>query len=160
MFNPKGNTMGLFHRLARFHHHHRGHHDHHHHHHEGDEASRIEHIADRVASRLDLNEAQQAKFVALLEAVQVQRAALKSPDLVKDLAGLVKGERFDREAANAWVAQRLLSLQTGAPSVLTALGDFYDALDTEQQQVLRFMLRMGGRFGRGGRGTWRDRWAQ
>ncbi len=155
--------MGLFHRLARFHHH-RGHHHHDHHSHEGDDASRIEHITDRVASRLDLNEAQQAKFVTLLEAVQVQRAAIKSPDLMKDLAGLVKGERFDREAASAWVAQRLQSLQTGAPSVLTALGDFYDALDTEQQQVLRFMLRMGGRFGGGGRGGrgghWRDRWAQ
>ena len=153
--------MGLFHRLARMHHH-RGHHHSHNCHHEGDEASRVEHIADRVAGGLDLNEAQQAKLVTLLEAVQVQRAAIKSPDLVKDLAGLVKAERFDREAADAWIAQRLQAVQTGAPSVLTALGDFYDALDTEQQQALRFMLRMGGRFGRGGGGgggKWRRHWA-
>jgi len=152
--------MGLFHRLARFHHH-RGHH-HSRGHHEGDEASRIEHIADRVAGGLDLNEAQQEKFVALLETAQAQRAAIKSPDLIKDLAGLVKGERLDRDAANAWIAQRLQALQAGAPGVLTALADFYDALDAEQQQVLRFMLRMGGRFGRGGGGggKWRRHWAQ
>jgi hypothetical protein len=160
MFNPKGNPMGLFHRLAR--HHHRGHHHDHHHshcHHDGDEASRIEHITERAAAKLDLNEAQQQKFAALLEAVQAQRAAVKSPDLIKEISGLVQGERFDRDAAKAWIDQRLQSLQNGAPGVLAALADFYDALDKDQQQALRFMLRVRGGLG-GSWGRWGRRAAQ
>ncbi|MBV8379275.1 MAG: Spy/CpxP family protein refolding chaperone [Paucibacter sp.] len=136
--------MGLFHRFARmhghFHHHHHGHHGH-------DEGSRLEHMAEHVAARLDLDDAQQDKLTDLLEALWAQRAAVKSPDLVKDLAGVIQGERLDRDAARALAEQRIAALQAGVTPVLDALGGFYDSLDAEQQQAVRFMLRMRGRFG-------------
>lgn len=146
--------MSFFHRFA-FSRHHDHHHGHWHGHahcgpgdsHFGDEASRIERIAGKITGRLDLNETQQERLVGLLECLQQQRQAIKNVDLAKDIGALIGGERLDREAAKAWVEQRIQSLQTASPVVLTALADFYDALDAEQQQVLRFLLRMRGRFG-------------
>jgi len=143
--------MGLFHRFARMHghlHHHfsgHGHHGYHGHH--GDEGAYVDHVVDRVASRLDLDEGQQDKLANLLEVLWAQRAAVKSPDLIKDLAAVIQGERLDRDAARAWADQRVAALQAGVTPVLDALGEFYDALDAEQQQAVRFMLRMRGRFG-------------
>ena len=147
--------MGFFHRFARmhghFHHHFGGHHGHHGHH--GHEGSHLEHIADRIAGRLDLDEGQQDKLADLLEAVWAQRAAVKSPDLVGELASVIQGERLDRDAARALADQRIAALQAGVTPVVDALGTFYDALDAEQQQAVGFMLRMRGRFGgRFGRG--------
>jgi Spy/CpxP family protein refolding chaperone len=146
--------MSFFHRFSRHHEHHARHHCGRHGH---DDASHIEHLADRISGRLDLNEAQQDKLVSLLESLQAQRAAIRNVDFAKDLGAMIQGERIDRAAAQAWIDQRMQSLQTAAPTVLGALADFYDALDTEQQQALRFMLRMrggwarrfAGRFGRG-----------
>jgi len=145
--------MGLFHRFAR---HHGHHHSHHHCDRDGRDAgagSHAEHVAERISGRLDLNDEQHDKLAVLLEEVWAQRAAIKSPDLVEQLGGLIQGERLDRDAARAWVDQRIAAVQAGSGPVLAALGDFYDSLDAEQQQVLRFMLRMrgreGGRWGRG-----------
>ncbi len=145
-----------FFRFLRHHHDRRhAHHGHHHHRdhfgHGGsgfDEASRIEYMADKVSSRLDLNEAQQQRLHALLSCLQEQRTNIKSGDIAKEVGAMIQGETFARDAAKTWIDQRLQALQTAAPIVLTALADFYDSLDTEQQQALRFLLRMRGRFGR------------
>ncbi len=151
--------MSFFRFLRHHHDRHHGHHGHHHHDHFGhggpgfDEASRIEYMADKVSSRLDLNDEQQQRLHALLTCLQEQRANIKNGDIAKEVGTMIQGQTFARDAAKAWIDQRLQALQTAAPIVLTALADFYDALDTEQQQALRFLLRMRGRFGRNqGRG--------
>jgi hypothetical protein len=49
------------------------------------------------------------------------------------------------------VDTRLAAIQLAVPDLIDALADFYDALDAEQQQALRFVLRVRRRgFGRFG----------
>ncbi|HEY4083831.1 MAG TPA: Spy/CpxP family protein refolding chaperone [Burkholderiaceae bacterium] len=157
--------MSFFRFLRHHHDRHHGHHGHHHADHFGhggpgfDEASRIEYMADKVSSRLDLNDEQQQRLHALLTCLQEQRASIKNGDIAKEVGTMIQGEKFARDAAKTWIDQRLQALQTAAPIVLTALADFYDSLDTEQQQALRFLLRMRGRFGGGRHGRGKG-WSQ
>lgn len=158
--------MSLFHALARAgrraHHDHHGHHGHHHHFHhghsrfDGDAADLVELLADRISQRLDLNAEQEARLAHLLAAAQQQRQALRRDVLVPELRDLLAEATMDREAARLLLSERIAAVQAAAPALIDALADFFDALDAEQQLVLRFMLRLKRRgWGRPGRG---DRW--
>jgi hypothetical protein len=158
--------MSLFHALARAgrraHHDHHGHHGHHHHFHhghsrfDGDAADLVELLADRISQRLDLNAEQEARLARLLAAAQQQRQALRRDVLVPELRDRLAEATMDREAARLLLSERIAAVQAAAPALIDALADFFDALDAEQQLVLRFMLRLKRRgWGRPGRG---DRW--
>ncbi|GAA6143555.1 Spy/CpxP family protein refolding chaperone [Hydrogenophaga sp. 5NK40-0174] len=112
-------------------------------------------IVERVTKKLDLNADQRAKLVALGEALEAQRVAIKAQEKVSTrdaIQALVAGDKFDREAAQALVASKTEMVQTGAPSVIAALGDFYDSLNPEQQQMVRErMAKRHGRWGGWGR---------
>lgn len=84
----------------------------------------------------------------MLTGLQAQREALRGNSLMLDAQRLLSGASLDRAAAQSMLDARIASAQAAAPALVTALADFYDALDTEQQQVLRFLLRLGQR-GRG-----------
>ena len=151
--------MSFLHRFLRHHHHHDHHRGHHHdmhgHHGFGGHADgeRLDFISARITRHLDLNETQGQRLSELLDCLQRQRQTIKSVDIVKDVGSLIAAERFDQSAAAQWVEQRLQAVQTATPLVLGALAAFYDSLDKEQQQALRFMLRArGGFMGRGRRG--------
>jgi len=142
--------MGLFHRFAHRHgHHHRGHHDHHH---ERGEGSRAERMAEHAAHHLDLSDAQRGHLSELLELMQSSRESLRGDDPVAELSALIANTRLDREAARAAAEKRVQSVQAGLPGLIEALGNFYDSLDADQQQALRFLLRRKAgwraRFGR------------
>ena len=164
--------MSLFHALVRAHRHayHErhgrhfgGHHGHHHHvHHggrfDGDAADLVELLADRISQRLDLNDEQEARLARLLAAAQQPRPALRRAVLVPELRALLAGTTLDREAARLLLSERVAAVQAAAPALIDALADFFDVLDAEQQQVLRFMLRLKGRgWGRPGRDDRFDR---
>lgn len=168
--------MSLFHALVRAHRHasherhgphaggHHGHHHHAHHAHhghgrfDGDAADLVELLADRISQRLDLNDEQEARLARLLAAAQQQRQALRRDVLVPELRDLLAGTTLDREAARLLLSERIAAVQDAAPALIDALADFFDALDAEQQQVLRFMLRLKRRgWGRPDRGGRTDR---
>ncbi|HIV69493.1 MAG TPA: Spy/CpxP family protein refolding chaperone [Candidatus Aquabacterium excrementipullorum] len=169
--------MSLFHALVRAHRHasherhgrhvgghhggHHGHPGHHHFHHgrfDGDAADLVELLADRISQRLDLNDEQEARLARLLAAAQQQRQALRRDGLVPELRDLLAGATLDREATRLLLSERIAAVQAAAPALIDALADFFDALDAEQQQVLRFMLRLKRRgWGRAGRGDRSDR---
>ena len=141
--------MGLFHRFAHRHgHHHHGHHDHH----ERGEGSRAERMAEHAANHLDLSDAQRGHLSELLELMQSSRESLRGDDPVAELTALLANTRLDREAARAAAEKRVQSVQSGLPGLIEALGNFYDSLDADQQQALRFLLRRKAgwraRFGR------------
>jgi Spy/CpxP family protein refolding chaperone len=145
--------MGLFHafRHARHHHHHHG--RHHAGHEHGSETSRLDHLADKISHRLDLSSEQQEHLLKLLANVDQQRQAIRGESVLQDLHGLLAGTTFDRAAAQQLLDARIAAVQAAGPTILEALAEFYDSLDTEQQQVLRFMLRLRQRFaGRHGHG--------
>lgn len=139
--------MGLFHAWRHAHHRHLGRHGHHPHHHDHDgPASRLDHLADKISHRLDLDTVQREHLMKLLANVDQQRQAMRGGALMRDLNGLLGGATLDRAAAQQLVDARIEAIQAAGPTIIEALADFYDALDTEQQQVLRFMLRLRQRF--------------
>lgn len=110
-------------------------------------------VLDKATRELQLDEAQRARLTQLADALQAQRRSLMAggnPPRA-EFQALVAGERFDRARAQALVDGKTSALKEGAPSVIAALGDFYDGLRPDQQQKLRdFMAR-----GRGHHGWWR-----
>lgn len=114
-------------------------------------------MVDYASRRLDLDATQKAKLEALGKVMQAQRQALV-PDAANpraELQALIAGNVFDRTQAGALAQTKLATLQSRAPELINALGDFYDSLKPEQQAKLREALARGrqGHHGHhGGRG--------
>jgi periplasmic protein CpxP/Spy len=99
------------------------------------------HIVDRVASRLELNEAQKAKLAVLVEKMHAQRAALAGQaDPRAQFQALVAGDKFDRAGAQALLQKATGAIEARSPEVIAALADFYDSLDARQQAKVREFL--------------------
>lgn len=109
-------------------------------------------MVDRVSSKLDLNADQKQRLVVLADTLQAQRAALmaKTPDPRAEVRALVAGDKFDRNRAQALVAEKTAALNTQSPQVIAALGDFYDSLNATQQQKVRDFMERGRRWGHRG----------
>jgi hypothetical protein len=105
-----------------------------------------QHLLARVGAKLDLDDEQQRRLGVWFEQLQRQREALKGLARGPELAGLIAGEQVPRESAQQLLDARLDALRAAGPGLVTAFADFFDSLDTEQRQVLRFVMR---RFGRG-----------
>lgn len=118
-------------------------------HHLGHSADGVaDQLLARVGAKLDLDDEQQRRLGTWFEQLQRQRESLKGLARGPELAGLVAGEQFARESAQQLLDARLDALRAAGPGVIAAFADFFDALDGEQRQVLRFMMRRL----RGGRG--------
>ncbi len=113
-----------------------------------EDATRIKtRVVDKVAKKLDLDEAQKAKFATLADRLQEQRKAIAGPngEARTELRSLVAGPAFDRAKAQSLVEQKTQALAGGSPQLIAALGDFWDSLKPEQQARLReFMDRRHG----------------
>jgi protein CpxP len=103
-------------------------------------------MVDRVASKLELNDAQKQKLAVLAAKLQEQRAALRgATDPRAEMKALVAGEKFDRTRAQALVTEKATAVQARSPEVIAALGDFYDSLNpTQQARVREFMDKRRG----------------
>lgn len=99
-------------------------------------------VVQRVSSKLDLNDAQKQKLNVLADAVQAQRAAWmgSAKDPRAEMQMIVSGSKFDRSRAQALIEEKTRAVQAASPEVINALADFYDSLNTEQQQKVREML--------------------
>jgi protein CpxP len=106
-----------------------------------EQARHREHIVDRIAGRLDLNEAQKGKLAVLVDKLHQQRVALAvQPDPRAQVQALIAGDKFDRASAQALVARTTAAMEARSPEVIAALGDFYDSLDARQQGMVRELL--------------------
>jgi Spy/CpxP family protein refolding chaperone len=103
-------------------------------------------MVERAGSRLDLDVAQKAKLAILADTLAAQRKTVMAggSDPRAEFAALIAGERFDRGRAQAFVDAKTAALREASPAVITAAADFYDSLDTTQQQKLRDLLARGG----------------
>lgn len=133
--------MMFFHRFGRHHHDHGHHHAHHGFSRGWDGDFVMDRLMAKASRRLDLNPAQQLALRQLLELLQQQREALKGGSARQELADLLSGASFDRAAAQSLWDDRLQTLRDGGPALIAAVADFFDALDADQQQLLRFMIR-------------------
>ncbi|WP_374669202.1 Spy/CpxP family protein refolding chaperone [Ramlibacter sp.] len=107
-----------------------------------------EKAVNRVAGKLDLNAEQKQKLGVLADKLQAQRqAVMGATDPRAEVRALVAGDKFDRARAQAFVTQKTAAVSTASPEVITALGDFYDSLNAEQQAKVRAFLERGRRHG-------------
>jgi periplasmic protein CpxP/Spy len=104
-------------------------------------------MVDRVATKLDLNEMQKQKFIALAAKMQEQRSSLMgaNKDPRADAKAVIAGNTFDKAKAQALIDEKTQLIKSKSPEVIAAAADFFDALNpTQQQQVREFMSRGRG----------------
>lgn len=104
-------------------------------------------MIERVSSKLELNEEQKLRLAVLADKLKEQRTALtgKTTDPRAEVQALVAGDKFDRARAQAIVGEKTAALSSKSPEVIAAAADFYDSLNTTQQQKVReFMQRRHG----------------
>jgi hypothetical protein len=135
--HPHGRFGAFWH--AAFHHS-RGFHDHGHHGEASARPGRVP-LRSRAAAFLDLDAIQLERMDHLFEQVFAVRRATKDVLRSAQFAALVENENFRREDAQVLFDRRIETLKAAGPSLVAAFGDFFDALDFEQQQMLRFALR-------------------
>lgn len=109
-------------------------------------------MVDRVAGKLELDDAQKAKLVTLADTLAAQRKAMMggATDPRTEIQSLMATERFDRAKAQSLVDAKTSAIREASPVVIAAAADFYDSLKPEQQAKVRdFMQRGGHRHGWG-----------
>lgn len=109
-------------------------------------------VVERVSSKLDLNDAQKQKLNVLADKMEAQRTAFvgKAADPRAEMQAIVSGDKFDRARAQSLLEEKARAVQANSPEVITALADFYDSLNAEQQQKVRdLMQRRKGWMARG-----------
>lgn len=99
-------------------------------------------VVERVSSKLDLTGVQKQKLNVLADKLEAQRAAFagKAGDPRAEVQAIVAGDKFDRTRAQALLDEKTRAVQANSPEVITALADFYDSLNAEQQQKVRDMM--------------------
>lgn len=115
-------------------------------------AQKRDKMVDRVAGKLDLNDEQKKRLATLGDKVFEQRKALigQTTDPRAEFKAMLSSDKFDRARAQNLISEKTAALQTKSPEVVAALADFYDSLNTAQQQKVRDYLDGRHRwFGRG-----------
>ena len=115
-------------------------------------AQKRDKMVDKAASKLDLNTVQKALLAKLGDKLFEQRTALigQTKDPRAEMKALVAGDKFDAARAQTLINDKTAALQAKSPEVIAALADFYNSLNTAQQQKVRnFMDGRGHWFNRG-----------
>lgn len=117
---------------------------------EEDAAKMKSRMVEKVAARLELDEAQKARLGVVADALREQRNALVAGGNPREqMQALVAGSTFDRAGAKALVDAKTRAIDSGSPALIAAFGDFYDSLRPEQQAKVREFMNRGRRGWRG-----------
>ena len=95
----------------------------------------------RARAFLDLSDEQAELLQRLFEQLGTARRAVRALARGPEVARLIESDNFRREEAQDLFDGQVEALRATGPALVTAVGDFFDALDFDQQQMLRFMLR-------------------
>ena len=107
--------------------------------HFGSPEERGEWIVEKVTKELKLNETQASRLVdvkaALLDTRKTMRGNREQHNT--DVIAMLNQPTFDRDKANEIVTQHIETVNTRAPVIIDAIGNFYDSLDDAQRAELR-----------------------
>lgn len=120
-----------------------------------DHNRKAEYAVGFIANKLDLDTTQEQALSALKDQVLVAKDAMHSQmdTTHEDVKQLVEADTFDQAKALEMISTKTATIDTVAPELVGALGNFLDSLDAEQKaEILDFM---NSREGRGKRGHWR-----
>lgn len=116
---------------------------------------RAEFAVTFIAKKLDLDATQEQALSALKDQVLVAKTAMRGQmeTTHDDVRGLVEADSFDQGKALEMISTKTATIDTVAPELVGALGNFLDSLDAEQKaEILDFM---NSHHGKGKRGHWR-----
>lgn len=96
-------------------------------------------VVEKISNKLALNEAQKQKLVVLADEIIATRTAFRGADANPraEIKAMMAGDKFDRTRAQALLDQKAQAVQGNGPKIITALANFYDSLNPEQQKQVR-----------------------
>lgn len=119
-------------------------------HHGGNPEKHADWMADKVADKLELNDAQKAKFKEVQDAMLAARKEMREgrKELHKELITMVKGPELDQERLTAIANDRKAVFEKHLPLVVSKLAEFHKTLSAEQKaEAAEFLEKMQERFG-------------
>lgn len=99
---------------------------------------RGEWVVDKVSKELELNDSQRIKLVEVKDQFIAVRKSMRSDreEARKEVLAMLKQPTMDREKVNALVNQKIAIVSEKSPSIIDAIGNFYDSLDDWQRAEL------------------------
>lgn len=99
---------------------------------------RGEWVVDKVSKELELNDSQRIKLVEVKDQFIAVRKSMRSDreEARKEVLAMLKQPTMDREKVNAMVNQKIAIVSEKSPSIIDAIGNFYDSLDDSQRAEL------------------------
>jgi len=120
-----------------------------------DHSRKAEYAVGFIADKLELDTTQEQALSALKDQVLTAKDAMHEQmgTARDDVKNLVAADSFDQAKALEMVNAKTATIDTVAPELIGALGNFLDSLNAEQkEEILDFME---SRQGKGKRGHWR-----
>jgi uncharacterized membrane protein len=101
-----------------------------------DPAQRADWIAKKIASELDLNDAQKAKLDLIKQEFLAQREKGKQEreEAFQTLLAQIRSKQLDTEKLQALIDRRHKHMEEVAPTVLKKIADFHASLSDEQKE--------------------------
>jgi len=105
----------------------------------GTAEERGEWVVQKVSSELELDDTQQARLAEVKDQFLDARRLMKvnREQHRAEVLTMLSQPTFDRDKANAMVGQQIETVNTRAPVVIDAIGNFWESLDADQQTQLR-----------------------
>lgn len=96
-------------------------------------------LMEKASDELELNNSQQAKLKLFVDELAESRKSMRSQrkQSRETLMDMLKQPSLDRDKAQAFVQERLDTVQQRAPKLINSFADFYDTLSPEQREEMR-----------------------
>ncbi len=110
-----------------------------------DAAKWRERVVERAGKELQLDAAQKQRLGALFDTMREQRNAFvgSTTNPRAELLALVSTDHFDKAKAQALIEEKTNTIRANSPQAITAMAEFYDSLNPDQQQKLRDFMTKG-----------------
>ena len=102
-------------------------------------AEKVVHV---ITKKLDLNEIQKAKLNNIREQLLAARQEMRKNREAgfKDLQSLLSHSKLDQDRANSLISGHIGEFSSRSPKLVSAVGDFWDSLDVDQQAKVKTKL--------------------
>ena len=97
----------------------------------------MEHMIEHVSEDLNLDSAQTAQLEALGNTLLEVKKGMRDGNELQSVIASIQGQTLDQTALNALVDSKVNHVREQAPVVITAMANFYDGLNAEQQKEAR-----------------------
>jgi len=121
----------------------------------GNHAMHAEFAVMYVSKKLDLDTTQEQALTALKDQILVAKSTVhdRMETTHDDMKAMITADTFDQGKALQMLSSKTATIESVAPEVITAMGNFLDTLNAEQKQdIVDFM---NEHHGKGKRGHWR-----